>query len=562
MDLLFSLSRLLGFRFGFLKKWLFDGYSDINLKKSYNLIMDPKLLRQLRIWRAEQARLEGVEAYRVLPNATLDALCLACPANKEELLAIKGIKEAKYRKYGKKILEILGQGIEKPSLTSRAGELMLKIENQKVGQEERERTARAIAEPSEMPITVSEFLDGLNTELSGMAARIQGEVSSVDERGKAVYFSLKDEQDQSTLSCFIWANTYRILDVHLAIGDKVIVEGYPSIYKPSGRFSLQVGVIELAGEGALKKAYDALKAKCAAQGLFAEEKKRPLPEFPERIALITSEQGAAIGDFTTNLGRLGLRIDFYPTSVEGKKAVFEILEAIRFFNQYPERYDLLVMIRGGGSLESLQAFNNEALICAVADSKIPTLLGIGHEKDVPLATLAADVAVSTPTAAARTIREPWERAREKVLTTERHILSSYGKVLIEAAHRIEIFSHNLLALLEQFAKRFQFLREKFLQEVPKIQFRLEYLRERLGDISEALFRNFYQVLKSVSDDIERCEKTILRYDPRRALALGYSLIQKEGRLLRSTEGIQKGDRLTLRLARGRLDSQVTGVYNE
>src|SRR3989344_5745666 len=282
--------------------------------------MKRNLMQQLRAWRAEQARIEGVEAYRVLPNAVLDALSLTRPSTKEELLAIKGIKEAKYRKYGKKLLEILGQGTTKPSLATRADQLMLKIETKKITREERESAALAIAEPSEAPITVSQFLDSVNVELSGMAARVEGEVSSVNERGNYVFFSMKDEKDESTLDCFIWMNAYQISGVSLSIGDKIIVEGYPKIYKPRGSLSLQVGVIELSGEGALKKAYEALKVKLESEGLFAPERKRKLPDFPERLALITSKDGAAIGDFTMNLGRQGLHVDFYPTSVEGKKA--------------------------------------------------------------------------------------------------------------------------------------------------------------------------------------------------------------------------------------------------
>ncbi len=411
-------------------------------------------------------------------------------------------------------------------------------------------------------LSVSEFLNGLNIELSGMAARIEGEVSSFSGRGNAVYFSMKDEKDESTLNCFMWTDRYQISGVELAIGDKIIVEGYPSVYKPSGKLALQVGVIEVSGEGALKKAYEALKKKLEDEGLFAPERKRPLPEYPERLALITSQDGAAIGDFTMNLGRQGMHIDFYPTSVEGKRAVFEIINALKYFNRTPEKYDVLVLIRGGGSLESLQAFNNEALVREISLSKIPVLCGIGHEKDVSLASLVCDLGVSTPTATARTLREPWERARESVTYIERHIVGSYEKCLLAKRHELAEFSHRIVTFLEQFSRRFQFLREQFLQAVPRVEFRIIQTRKDLGEYAAGLERRFADALKRLEESVIRCEKTILRYDPRRALALGYSLIQKEGKLLRSAEGIRKGDRLELRFARGRLDSEVTAVYND
>lgn len=519
------------------------------------------LVSELRNWRREQARIEGIEEYRVFPNAVLDALCGTLPKNKEELLSIKGIKEAKYRKYGKALLEIIGAsaGSSPKTISEDLFELQKEI---------RAKDLASIPDteenslPLDGTISVSEFLDGLNVELSGMAARVQGEVSSVDERERVVYFTLKDSQDESTLNCLIFKYQYQISGVKLAVGDEIIVEGVPDIYKPSGRLSLKVGVIELAGEGALKKAYDALKLKFEQEGLFAPERKRALPQFPERIALITSEQGAAIGDFTMNLGSQGLKVDFYPTSVEGKKAVFEIMEAIRFFNHTSAKYDLLVIIRGGGSLESLQAFNNEALVREVAVSKIPTLLGIGHEKDITLAALVADMMVSTPTATARTLREPWEEARAKMLHQERFLLSAYEQVLVSTQYRLNDFSQTFLEALDQFSKRFEMLREKFLQCVPLVEFRIREARELLPRLVGELEKQYQLVLEKTGERLQESEKTLKRYDPKRVLALGYSLVQKEGKLLRTVLDVKKGDKLTLRLAEGRLDSEVTGVYND
>jgi exodeoxyribonuclease VII large subunit len=411
-------------------------------------------------------------------------------------------------------------------------------------------------------LSVSQFLDGLNVELSGMAARVQGEVSSVDARERVVYFTLKDAQDGSALNCLIFRYQYEISGVQIAIGDEIIVEGSPEIYKPSGRLSLKVGVIELFGEGALKKSYDALKLKLEREGLFSPEKKRVLPQFPERIALITSEQGAAIGDFTMNLGANGFRVDFYPVSVEGKKAVLEIIRAIQYFNSSLNKYDMLVIVRGGGSLESLQAFNNEALSREVAGSYIPTLLGIGHEKDITLAALAADVMVSTPTATALVLRASWDEARGALAGTEKYLLQMYEGVLLAKEHKLETFSHTLITRLEQFLQRFQVLHQRFVQHIPRLQFQIKEIHQSFVRNSMVLERYYQQTLVATDAKIQEISETLKHYDPKRVLALGYSLIRKQGQILRSVEGVKNGDKLVLRLAKGRLDAQVTGVYNK
>ncbi len=529
------------------------------------------LLSELRNWRNNQARIEGIEGYRVLSNTVLETLVGALPQNKEEMLAIKGIKEAKYGKYGGTLLKMIAQySVGAGKMTDVPAKEGVEGGKYEAGKEKgKSHSSQLIAEGKniqeediDQTMTVSAFLDGLNVELSGMAARIQGEVSSVDERERVVYFTIKDSRDESTLNCLVFRYQYDVSGVRIAIGDEIIVEGVPDIYKPSGRLSFKVGVIELAGVGALQKAYEALKLKMEQEGLFAPEKKRALPQFPERIALITSEQGAAIGDFTMNLGAQGFQVDFYPTAVEGKKAVFEIIQALKYFEKHATQYDLLVMVRGGGSLESLQAFNNEALVRQVASLSIPTLLGIGHEKDVTLAALVADVMVSTPTATARTLRAPFDEARGQILHHERFLLTTYEQVLINTRRQVDDFSHVLVGALDSFTKRFQALRERFLRVVPEMDFRLREVGELMERLMTEIVSQYERILSDTKSRIRDVEETLKRYDPKRALALGYSLIHKEGKILRSVLGVQKGDKLSLRLADGRLDGEVSGVYTE
>ncbi len=215
------------------------------------------LLNELRNWRNNQARIEGVEQYRVLSNATLEALVGTMPQNKEEMLLVKGIKEAKYGKYGAILLKMIrpyagNDSARENVLVSQSESRISNLESGVVMDGEIFQDSNIQNQDS--TLTVSAFLDGLNIELSGMAARVQGEVSSVDVRERVVYFTIKDSQDESMLSCLIFRNQYTLSGVDLAIGDEIIVEGAPDIYKPSGRLSFRAGLIEPCGQGALKKA--------------------------------------------------------------------------------------------------------------------------------------------------------------------------------------------------------------------------------------------------------------------------------------------------------------------
>lgn len=537
------------------------------------------LLSELRNWRNSQARIEGVEGYRVLSNTVLEALVGALPQNRDEMLAIKGIKDAKYSKYGATLLRMIaeqaGPALAKKNVEARPPKKATNVtrgknddffqslvgtpSNLEVGLPSEETENQEVVDQT---LTVSQFLDGLNIELSGMAGRIQGEVSSVDVRERVVYFTIKDSQDESTLPCLIFRNQYNLSGVELAIGDEIIVEGAPDIYKPNGRLSLKVGMIELCGEGALKKAYDALKLKLETEGIFAPETKRALPLFPERIALITSEQGAAIGDFTMNLGPQGFKVDFYPTSVEGKKAVVEILEALRYFNARADQYDVLVMIRGGGSLESLQAFNNETLIREIAQCKIPTLLGVGHEKDVTLSALAADVMVSTPTATARTLREPWDEARGALRHFEQQLPVLFERELAEVKNSLALGSGALLEQLNVFLDQAERYKSALLERFFLLQSVVKQHSISVAEVEKSLSRNFLDRVAEVKKQLLHGEELLRQYDPRRVLQLGYSLVRSGGEVVKDIDRLKLGDILEVQFGRGKVGAKVEKIIEQ
>jgi len=255
-------------------------------------------------------------------------------------------------------------------------------------------------------LSVSQFLDILNSTLDFTTADfgIEGEITGFQKHPSGYYFSIKDIIDASILQCYLPPRVKISGDI--CDGASVVISGKANIYKPKGRLSLIVEKITLAGEGTLKRQYELLKSKLENEGLF--ERKRLLPRNISKIGLITSRTGAVIEDFKNNLAKLGYEILFYDSRVEGATAISSILSGLEYFTQHSDLIDCLVIIRGGGSLEDLQAFNNESIARAIFKSRVPTICAIGHDKDVPLAQLVADSAPSTPTATAFIINNTWQ----------------------------------------------------------------------------------------------------------------------------------------------------------
>jgi exodeoxyribonuclease VII large subunit len=521
--------------------------------------MNQKLLYRLKTWRVMQAQKEGTDLFRVLPNTALEEIARVLPKTAEEFLNIKGIKEGRWNKYGAMLMAMVGDYVA-------SDEEVETVSTQKTIQHTANDTREHvdIETAPEIPgqrtlYTVSAFLEALNILFAEMTVRVKGEISSVDTRGSATYFTLKDSQDGSILSCLIFRYQYEVSGVKLEVGQEIIVEGVPGIWKPTGRLSLKAQSLEVSGVGALQKAYDDLKQKLNKEGIFSPEKKRIITEFPERIALITSNQGAAIGDFLMNLGKWGFKISLLNVNVEGKKAVFDLIEAVRFFNRTPEKYDVLVIIRGGGSLESLQAFNNEALVREVAQSRIPTLCGIGHEKDVSLTAMAGDVMVSTPTATARFLRESFEKADVLLLRYEQRVTESFRKMLHIAYMRCEDSSHILIHQLQNVKDRYFRVRNDFLRSVEKMHFSIQNKHSTLTQLHKVMMSTYALRLESVQEKIQQSETKLVMNDPKRLLRLGYSLVMKNDKLVRSVADVQTGDTLSITLVDGSARAEVTNV---
>lgn len=494
------------------------------------------LLQKLKDFRKDAAQKEGVDLFRVLSNAIIEIIASRKPKTKEELMAVKGIKERKFEKYGASILALVN------------------------GISENENCAQEKETENKKPYTISGYLNFLNTEFKKYEARIQGEISSLDIRDGYLFFSIKDKNDASVLSCFMWRRNYELCGISLKVGMEIIVDGFPEIYTPSGRFNFKVATLELVGEGALKKAYEHLKQMLEKDGLFSPERKKSIPEFPQRIGLITSETGAVIHDFLNNLGKYGYHISFVNSRVEGQIAVHSLLSAIGYFSR--KEIDVLVIIRGGGSLESLQAFNNEALVRKIADFNIPIICGIGHDKDVPLASLAADKTVSTPTAVATVLNKSWEKAVNDILFIEKDLVYKYQSALETITRRIESFSGKLLRFSGTFFQIFYKLRRAVENNLSKIAYELKDARKTLWLLSQSLVSGFQRELENKRKISEDIEKQLKIFDPMRQLAVGFSIVSIAGKVVKTTQQVNRGENLDIRVSDGTIESIIKDIKRQ
>lgn len=358
--------------------------------------------------------------------------------------------------------------------------------------------------------SVSAYLDILNTLLQACKTKVVGEVSEFKRAQSGhVYFSLKDKKDGSVLNCVIWNSLYNLCGVEMKEGLEVIVSGEPDIYKPRGEIKFKVSSVRLVGEGELKKQYDKLKRKL--EHLFVEEKKRPIPEFPCKVGIITSKQGAVINDFLNNLGGYGFKIKMADSRVEGQEALKDLLSSLKTLKK--QKLDVLVVMRGGGSLESFLAFNNEVLVRELARFPVPTIVAIGHDKDVPLLALAADRMVSTPTAAANLLNQSWQKLEWEIKEKEASIFS----------------------FLSSFFEKFRLL---------------EYR------VKEGLLRIIESEISELKTKMDRFQSVVLSNDPKRNLALGYSIARKSGKIIRSIRNIEINDMIDLEVGDGIINSKV------
>lgn len=307
-------------------------------------------------------------------------------------------------------------------------------------------------------LTVSDFVSLLNQtlEYAYPSVFIEGEVTEFKiSQGKWIYFKLKDEE--STVDCFMPAWQLRM---PIEDGMKVVIVASAKLTK-WGRFSLTVKSIKPSGQGAIKKSFELLKAKLDQEGLFSAERKRSLPEIPTRVAVVSSTEAAGYADFIKIINDRwgGLQIDVAHVQVQGEVAADQIIRAVEYFNQLEDLPEVIVVIRGGGSADDLAVFNDEKLVRAVAGSRVPTLVGIGHEVDETLIDLVADVRAATPSNAAQILVPD----RREVVRAANAKVASAGYVIVQS--------------IEQFHRQ---TKEKLGDAYRHIMEKLDYAFERLA----------------------------------------------------------------------------------
>ncbi len=410
--------------------------------------------------------------------------------------------------------------------------------------------------------SVSEYIEFLNINLQKIgAAKISGEVTKFTIASSGhVYFSLKDKSGQGVLDCIIWKYNYALCGLKIEEGMEVILSGYPDIYPATGRFSFKAETIELKGEGALKKAYEELKNRLEAEGMFEKAKKRPLPEYPQRIGVITSKQGAVIADFLNNLGSFGFMIKMIDSKVEGQQAAKDLLSAIRTFRK--EDIEVLVIMRGGGSLESLMAFNNEMLVREVRKFPFPVVAAIGHDKDVPLMSLAADEMCSTPTAAATLLSRSWREAGFIIERAERNIVELYSRRLARISSVLNEFAYVVKERFGTIIQGFKENENKLKMFLLRIRQAMDSGKKDLAGYSKSLGKDFTSKLDSAGQAVKSAEKLIFSYDPERQLKLGYCIARQEGSVIKSVKNVKIGENLDVQVSDGTVRSKIEKVNNK
>jgi len=385
--------------------------------------------------------------------------------------------------------------------------------------------------PSHMRVlSVSQFLDLVNETLKALSEYevfgVEGEVSGYRvSQGQWVSFDLKDDESLVNVFMPIWK-----LKVPVEDGMKVRVTGMARIYQKYGKFSLSAEQVELVGEGALRKALAALRARLEKEGLFDVTRKRTIPRIPHRIALIASRESAAYGDFcriTKERWPL-LEIDLYHVVVQGEKAPADVISALASAQHKTKdrAYDAIVITRGGGSFEELMAFNDEALVRAIHASKIPTVVAIGHERDITLAEEVADIRGSTPTDAARRLVPDQRDVEYEIAAMIGRVSESVEREIQAKRALMDRMFHVSARWLERYAVA------------------LERYRTSITD-------GLDRMMKSFSERVIGTTRLLKSLDPKAVLGRGYAFVRStSGGVIGSVEGLSRGQSVEVQFKDG------------
>ena len=368
---------------------------------------------------------------------------------------------------------------------------------------------------------------------------VEGELSNYKMYASGhCYFTLKDET--ASLKGVMFKSRARLLRFQPENGMKVVATGEVSVYERDGAYQLYVERLLPVGAGELSVAFEQLKARLAAEGLFNEEHKKPLPPFPRTIGIVTSLSGAVLRDIYRVSKRrdANVRLVLYPTLVQGEGAAAEIAAAIRFFNEkYP--VDLLIVGRGGGSAEDLWAFNEEPVVRAIYDSVIPVISAVGHETDTTLSDYVSDVRAATPSQAAELAVPETAALIRRIGECEMRLQKAVKSRLYYERERVER------------------LGGFFLKRPPQVL--LAERRQRLDMAAEALDHGMRRALLEKQHAFQVAAEKLEMLNPLQVIRRGYSVVEKDGAAVRSVKELVAGDGILVRLADGSFDAVVGGL---
>lgn len=371
-------------------------------------------------------------------------------------------------------------------------------------------------------LTVKEFNQLIHTVLQEAVGEVSivGEVSGFKtSQGKWAFFDLKDTD--SIVNCFM--PLFR-LDFPIADGQEIMVTGTPGIHASSGRFSFTVRAVTLRGEGALQKAFEDMKAKLMAEGLFDAAHKQRIPRFPEHIGIITSGEGAAVNDITKVLnGRWGgLKLSLIPVAVQGKNAPDELIAAINHFNQYVP-VDVIIFGRGGGSLEDLQAFNSERVARAIFASKIPIIAGIGHEHNTSICDLVADVRAATPSNAAEICVPDRAEVKREIDMLVHRGQQGISRNITRLRHELRHQTQTLQLFISGRVSDIRALIQSLYQSFKNKRTTLDMLQQKLDMSQRHLVQRMTDRLHTAKQTYDESSKLLLALSPQSILNRGYSI---------------------------------------
>jgi exodeoxyribonuclease VII large subunit len=423
--------------------------------------------------------------------------------------------------------------------------------------------------------------DALESEFRDI--RVVGEISGTRLATSGhCYFTLK-EQD-SLVKCVCYRSAYRYLKVKPQDGIAVTVRGQLGVFEARGEYQIQVEALEPIGHGALQLAFEDLKKRLAAEGLFEAARKRKMPVFPKRIGIVTSPKGAVISDILHVFERRfpGLHIRLFPALVQGEGSVEEVCRGIQYFSRF-EWADVLIVARGGGSLEDLWTFNTEAVARAIAASRIPVISAVGHETDVTIADFVADLRAPTPSAAAEILSQTHEEILERMRGWENQLTRGMRHRLDRATHalqkrgvervagmlgrgigrklqKIDDFEYRLKAAIrarmEKAAARQRNLENRLRRRDQRL--RLAQAKGQVEGACASLGRVIRVRIAKRRERMEILAAALKQLSPVKVLERGYAVVfDANGRLVKDAAAVKVGANISVRLAAGILDAKVT-----